>query len=187
MLDLIGDLAQLRAASLAAISAIDPGEVHSFASDLAAVLREGGTIFAAGNGGSATQAQHFASELVGRFQRARQGLSALALNADSTVMSAIANDFGYEQVFARQLSAQGRHADVFVPISTSGSSENLLEACRAARVVGIRVMSMSGPDPNPLQALSQRCLIVRSPSTAAIQEAHLTMIHMICRVIDHAV
>ncbi|MFE9440052.1 SIS domain-containing protein [Streptomyces sp. NPDC006602] len=154
---------------------------------LAAVLTGGGRLLAAGNGGSAAQAQHLTAELVGRYRDDRPAFSAIALHADTSSTTAIANDYGVDQVFARQVRAHGRPGDVLVLLSTSGASANLLSAADAARSAGLRVWALTGPAPNPLMAGSDESLCVTAASAATVQELHLVAVHMVCAAFDAAV
>ncbi|MFF9277456.1 D-sedoheptulose-7-phosphate isomerase [Streptomyces griseosporeus] len=154
---------------------------------LAAVLGGGGRLLAAGNGGSAAQAQHLTAELVGRYRDDRPPFSALALHADTSSTTAIANDYGVDEVFARQVRAHGRPGDVLMLLSTSGASANLLSAADAGRAAGLSVWALTGPAPNPLMAGSDEALCVSGASTATVQEVHLVAVHMICEAFDAAV
>ncbi|MEW2293819.1 SIS domain-containing protein [Streptomyces sp. NPDC006743] len=153
---------------------------------LAAVLGGGGRLLAAGNGGSAAQAQHLTAELVGRYRDDRPPYSAIALHADTSSTTAIANDYGVDEVFARQARAHGRPGDVLVLLSTSGASANLLSAAAAGRAAGLRVWALTGPAPNPLSAGSDEALCAAGASTATVQELHLVAVHMICAAFDAA-
>jgi D-sedoheptulose 7-phosphate isomerase len=152
--------------------------------ELAEVLGGGGRLLAAGNGGSAAQAQHLTAELVGRYRDDRPAYSALALHADTSSTTAIANDYGVDAVFARQVRAHGRPGDVLILLSTSGASANLLSAADAGRAAGLRVWALTGPPPNPLLAGSDEALCVRAASAATVQELHLVAVHMICAAFD---
>jgi phosphoheptose isomerase len=138
------------------------------------------TLLIAGNGGSAAQAQHLAAELVGRFGRDRAPMSAISLTADGAILTAILNDYGPEEVFSRQVTALGRPNDVLLLISTSGHSPNVIEAARAGRAGGMRVWALTGQGPNPLVDLADEAITVPCDSTAAVQEAHLFVVHAIC-------
>ncbi|WP_217237525.1 SIS domain-containing protein [Streptomyces sp. AC555_RSS877] len=154
---------------------------------LAVVLTGGGRLLAAGNGGSAAQAQHLTAELVGRYRDDRPAFSAIALHADTSSTTAIANDYGVDQVFARQVRAHGRPGDVLMLLSTSGASANLLSAADAARSAGLHVWALTGPAPNPLMAGSDESLCVTAASAATVQELHLVAVHMVCAAFDAAV
>ncbi len=145
----------------------------------------GHKILLCGNGGSAADAQHIAAELVGRFVRERTPFPAIALTVDSSILTSIANDYGFEHVFARQVEALGAAGDVLVAISTSGMSPNVIAACRTARARGLRVLAMTGASGGLLAEVSDVCIRVPSRSTPRIQECHLTIGHLLCEVIDH--
>jgi phosphoheptose isomerase len=154
---------------------------------LAARLRDGRQVLACGNGGSSGDAQHLASELVNRFERERIGLPGIALTPDSSVLTAIANDYAYERVFARQVEALARAGDVLVAFTTSGNSRNVLEAVRTAQARGLWVLALTGKDGGalaPLLRAEDMELRVPSTSTARIQEVHLLLIHTLCTYLD---
>lgn len=156
---------------------------------LANCLQSGGKILSCGNGGSAADAQHFSSELLGRFEAERDGLPAIALTTDSSTMTAVGNDYGFEQVFARQVNALGRKGDALLAISTSGNSPNVIRAIEAAHAKGVTVVALTGRDGGRIGAMLQPSdLELRVPSdrTVRIQEVHLLIIHSLCDVIDHA-
>lgn len=150
-------------------------------------LKQGKKILIAGNGGSAADAQHFSAELVGRFSIEREGLPAIALTTNTSVLSAIGNDFSYDQIFSRQLRALGQTGDVFVGITTSGNSKNILDAFRIANERGITTVGLLGRDGGIAASLCDMSLIVPSQNTQYIQEAHSTVIHAWCTLIDAAV
>jgi len=156
---------------------------------LAAALGSGSKILSCGNGGSAGDAQHFAAELLNRFEMERPGLAALALSTDTSTLTSIANDYSYEQVFSKQLSALGRSGDVLLAISTSGNSANIVAAVHAAHERDMRVIGLSGRDGGKLaSALRDGDIEIRVPAerTARIQEVHLVVIHCLCDAIDQA-
>ncbi|MFL6116116.1 MAG: SIS domain-containing protein [Catenulispora sp.] len=153
---------------------------------LAGSLGRGGRLLAAGNGGSAAQAQHLTAELVGRFRADRRPFSAIALHADTSTTTAIGNDYGPQEVFARQVEAHGRPGDIVLLMSTSGRSPNITAAGRRARSLGLDLWCMTGPGPNPLSGLSDRRLCVDSADTATIQEVHLVALHLMCEALDLA-
>jgi D-sedoheptulose 7-phosphate isomerase len=157
-----------------------------WAEALADLLPAGGRLLAAGNGGSAAQAQHLTAELVGRYDGERPAYSALALNAETSSLTAIGNDYGYDEVFARQVAAHGRPGDVLVAMSTSGRSPNLVRAVEAARAGRLRVWAMTGRRPNPLADLADEVLDIDAPHTATVQEAHLLALHVLCELFDDA-
>ncbi len=153
---------------------------------LAGLLPAGARLLAAGNGGSAAQAQHLTAELVGRYRTERAGYSAIALHAETSSLTAIGNDYGFDDVYARQVSAHGRAGDVLVVLSTSGRSPNLLAAADAARDAGLGVWAMTGPRPNPLADRADETLAVAAESAATVQEVHLAALHVICEAFDAA-
>lgn len=160
--------------------------IKSLAEQLINSLKMGGTIFWCGNGGSAADCQHLAAELVGRFKRERQGLASVALTTDTSILTAIANDYGYENIFVRQVEALVKSKDVVVGISTSGKSPNVLKALEKARQLGAIPLGFSGHDGGPLVKVTDLCLIVPSKITAHIQEAHIMVGHMICDLVEVA-
>lgn len=173
-------------------AAIEPlrsqlGIIDRLGAHAAAILLDGGRLLAAGNGGSAAQAQHLTAELVGRFQHERQPLSAIALHAETSSLTAITNDYGPAQMFARQVLAHGRAGDVFVGLSTSGRSGNVIAAADAARSIGMRVWGLTGPRPNPLADCCDDVIAVSARSTATVQEMHLVVVHVLCAAIDTVV
>ncbi|MBG7620980.1 D-sedoheptulose 7-phosphate isomerase [Herbaspirillum sp. AP02] len=149
--------------------------------------QRGNKILIAGNGGSAADAQHFAGELVSRFYFDRPPLSAIALTTDSSILTAIGNDYGYKEVFARQVLANGCAGDLFIAISTSGNSENILHAIEACRQKDITVVGLTGQAGGKLKALSDHCLCVPSASTPRIQECHLVIEHALCAHIEQRI
>jgi D-sedoheptulose 7-phosphate isomerase len=151
---------------------------------MAASLQRGGRILTFGNGGSAADAQHLAGELVGRFLKDRKGLAAQSLTTDASVTTAIANDFGYERVFARQVEAQGRAGDVAVGISTSGNSPSVVAAFRAARELGVVTVGLTGRGGGALRELSDHLLDVEHAETPRIQEVHTMVVHFLCEIIE---
>jgi D-sedoheptulose 7-phosphate isomerase len=154
---------------------------------MSASLRAGGKILACGNGGSAADAQHFAAELVNRFERERAPLAGLALTTDASTLTSIANDYSYEQVFEKQLRALGRKGDVLLAISTSGNSASVLAAVRAARELGVQVVALTGNGGGkmaPLLGAGDAHLCVPHTRTMRIQEVHLLVLHCLCDGID---
>jgi len=151
------------------------------------VLAGGGAVFAAGNGGSATQCQHLTSELVGRFRDDRPGLRAVSLTAEPATLTAIANDYGFEQVFSRQIEALGSPGDLLIVFSTSGNSPNVMAAARIAQESGLSVIGVSAVGGGQLAACCDFLVGAPSGSTAAIQEDHLTVIHLICEVVESVI
>lgn len=148
-------------------------------------LRNGKKILFAGNGGSASDAQHLAAELVGRYRYDRESLAAIAITTDTSALTAIGNDYGYDEVFSRQLSGLGQDGDVLVAISTSGNSGNILKAIEVAHKKGVKVIGMSG-EKGKLKEIADTCLAVPAPLTATIQEAHIMLGHILCDGIEQA-
>jgi D-sedoheptulose 7-phosphate isomerase len=153
---------------------------------LARALAAGGKVRFCGNGGSAADAQHLAAELVGRLDRGRERrpLAGLALTTDTSVLTALANDFGYDEVFARQLAALGRPGDVLVCLSTSGASANVLRAVEAARAGGLRIVALVGPGRSPLDGLADVVLHVPGVTSGHIQQGHITLGHLLCELAE---
>ncbi|MBN1377702.1 MAG: D-sedoheptulose 7-phosphate isomerase [Gammaproteobacteria bacterium] len=149
-------------------------------------LKRGNKIILAGNGGSAADAQHIAAEIVGRYNYHRPGLPAMSLSTDTSMLTAISNDYGYERVFERQLEAQGKAGDVFIGISTSGNSKNILLAVEQAKKMGITVVGLAGSD-GMLQNKSDVCINIPSDYTPHIQEAHITIGHILCGMIEESI
>lgn len=158
--------------------------VQSWGEQLARSLPDGGRVLAAGNGGSAAEAQHLTAELVGRFLTERRPLSAISLHAESSSFTAILNDYGGDEVFARQVEAHGRPGDIVILLSTSGTSSNVLHAAKRAHDVGLTVWALTGPAPNPLAAMADSAIAVPAGSSAAVQEIHLVIIHALCAAMD---
>ncbi|MEV4811958.1 D-sedoheptulose-7-phosphate isomerase [Micromonospora avicenniae] len=151
---------------------------------LARRLAGGGRLLVAGNGGSAAEAQHLTAELVGKLRDDRRPLSAIALHAETSAVTAIANDYGYDEVFARQVRAHGRDGDILLLLSTSGASRNLLTAARAGREAGLLCWAFTGPAPNPLAEACHEALAVASPDSQVVQELHLVSCHVLCEYVD---
>ena len=157
------------------------------ATRIAAALAAGGRLLVFGNGGSAAEALHIADELVGRYRRTRPALPALALCANAADLTAIANDSGFDQVFARQVEAHGRRGDVALGISTSGRSRNVVLAMQRARERGLATIALTGGDGGELLACADAAIVVPSTVTARIQEAHTTIGHILCAQVEDAV
>jgi D-sedoheptulose 7-phosphate isomerase len=168
------------AKSLAGLTSIVSKSVDLIAASLGA----GGLLLVAGNGGSAADAQHIAAELTGRFLRERQPLRALALHGNTSSLTAIGNDYGYDRVFARELSAHARPGDVFLAITTSGNSANILRAIEAARQSKVSVIGLTGETGGQMRGACDLCICVPSKSTARIQEMHITIGHAMCELLE---
>ena len=163
----------------------DLTEVARAAEAVVEALESGHKLLAFGNGGSAADAQHLVTELVGRFQKERAGFAALALTADTSVITSVANDYGFGRVFARQIEALGRAGDVAFAISTSGASANVIEALKSAAVRGLRTIALTGRDGGEAGRLAEIHLNVPDDITARVQEVHRTLIHAICEIVEH--
>ena len=151
-------------------------------------LNSGGKIMACGNGGSAADAQHFAAELMGRFERERRELAAVALTTDTSILTAVGNDYSYDEVFSKQVRGLGKSGDILLAISTSGNSKNVIKAVEAAQAKGIKVIVLSGNGGGKLNnLLGTNDLLLAAPSsrTARIQETHLVLLHALCDGVDH--
>jgi D-sedoheptulose 7-phosphate isomerase len=152
-----------------------------------ACLRDGGKIFAFGNGGSAAEAQHFVAELVGRYRTDRRPLAAIALTAESASLTAIANDYGFDHIFSRQLEALAHAGDVAVAFSTSGNSPNIIRALESAKYLELSTVGLTGKTGGHLANLTDICLRAPSDSTPRIQEAHTLMTHIVCGLVEDAI
>jgi D-sedoheptulose 7-phosphate isomerase len=158
--------------------------LEAIARAMASALRSGGKVLWCGNGGSAADSQHMAAEIVGRFRRERRGLPSIALTTDTSILTAVANDYGFEKIFARQVEALGAPGDVLVGISTSGNSRNVIAALEAARAMGLVTVAFTGAGGGKLAALADHLFAVESTDTPRIQEAHILAGHMICDWIE---
>jgi glycosyltransferase involved in cell wall biosynthesis/phosphoheptose isomerase len=166
---------------------IEAERLDRWGEDLAGRLLDGGRLLACGNGGSAAQAQHLTAELVGRYQTERRPLSAICLHGDSSSLTAITNDYGSEEAFARQVLAHGREGDVLIALSTSGSSANVLAAVRAARSAGMTTWALCGGTPCELASLCDETVALPAPTSATVQELHMVALHMLCCAVDREV
>ena len=153
---------------------------------IAHAFAEGGRLLVCGNGGSAADAQHIVAEFVGRYLRERAPYSAIALSTNTSALTAIGNDYGFDEVFARQVHAHGRPGDVLLAISTSGTSPNVLAAVAAAREAGMKVIALSGRDGGTLIDDCDVCLVVPVDSTPRIQETHILLAHVLCELVEYA-
>ncbi len=162
-----------------------PAAILAAAETMITALRNGHKILICGNGGSAADASHFAAELVGRLQRDRRALAAIALTTDISILTAVGNDYGYDQVFRKQVEALGQPGDVLIAISTSGNSPNILTAIETARQQGLRVIALSGRGGGAMVALSDQALIMPANSSQHIQEGHIAIIHIWCALIEN--
>lgn len=160
--------------------------VASLAETISSALAGGGRVWLFGNGGSAAAAQHIAAELVGRFRRDRAALPAEALSVNTSVVTAIANDYGFAEVFARQLEAQARPGDVAIGISTSGRSENVIVGLRTAKRLGLHTAALTGGDGGTLSHAASECIVVPVADTPRIQECHAVIGHVLCELVEAA-
>lgn len=147
-------------------------------------FRTGNKILIAGNGGSAADAQHFAGEIVGRYKKERKGYPAIALTTDTSVITALANDYNFDLIFARQVEALGKYGDIFFGISTSGNSENVIKGAKKAKELGLTTICLLGRNGGALKDLVDISIIVPSDSTPRIQESHIMLIHIICEEVE---
>jgi phosphoheptose isomerase len=158
--------------------------IQDWGAEAARMLLGGGRLLAAGNGGSAAQAQHLTSELVGRYVNERMPLSAIPLCSEPSALTAIGNDYGMEEAFARQVRAHGRPGDLLVALSTSGRSSNVIAAAATARSGGMKVWALTGRAPNPLTELADDAIAIDASATATVQELHLVIVHLLCETIE---
>ena len=186
MHDLIEATIAAHVAVLQDTAALAP-DIARFAAQVAACLDRGGRVFWMGNGGSAADCQHLAAELVGRFERERPGLASIALTTDSSILTSVANDYGFESVFARQVEALCRDGDVLVGLSTSGNSANVLRAMERAAGRGVFRVGLTGAGGGRLAEACELCLMVPSKITARIQEAHIVIGHILCDLVERQV
>ena len=183
MKDLIKNHIAEHQAVLVELSNLIP-QIEGVASTLVKALKNGQTIFWCGNGGSASDSQHLAGELVGRYKGDRKPLKSIALNADSAVMTCIVNDYGYEYIYSRQVEGLGVEGDVLVGITTSGNSENVLNALITANEMGLKTIGLLGKGGGKAASLAQQSIIIPSDTTARIQEMHITIGHILCDLIE---
>ncbi len=162
-------------------------QIQQIAELCIAAYKNNQKILLAGNGGSAADAQHIAAEFVSRFAFDRPGLPAIALTTDTSMLTAIGNDYSYDQVFSRQLEANGQNGDVFIAISTSGNSKNIVKALESAKQKGILSIGLTGESGGAMKALCDHCFCVPSSDTARIQESHIVVSHIICGLIENAI
>ena len=149
-------------------------------------LKKGGKIFIFGNGGSAADSQHFAAELVGRFQKERKGLAAIALTTDTSILTSLGNDYSFDRIFERQIEALAGPRDLIFAISTSGKAKNVIEAVKKAKKLNLKTIGLTGKDGGELAKITDISLIIPSSITARIQESHILIIHIICEMAEEA-
>lgn len=163
------------------------GEILVIAELAIECLKKGGKLIIFGNGGSAGDSQHIAAELVGRFKKDRTALAAIALTTNTSILTALANDYGYEVVFAKQIEALGEKNDIIIGLSTSGKAKNVIAAIKQAKKMGIKTVALTGSDGGDLAKVADLSLIIDSAVTARVQEAHITVGHIICELIEQRV
>jgi D-sedoheptulose 7-phosphate isomerase len=159
-------------------------EIEQAGAVLADTIQSGGKILVCGNGGSAADAQHFAAELIGRFEQERDAWPAIALTTDTSILTAIGNDYGFNDIFARQIQGLGRQGDTLIGISTSGNSENVMCAVATAKQQQMKTIGLAGGDGGRLKARVDRSIVVDQPTTARVQEAHLFILHVWALMIE---
>ncbi len=159
-------------------------KIHNAAKLISLALKKGGKILIFGNGGSAADSQHFSAELIGRFQRERRALPAIALNTDTSILTSLSNDYSFDAIFKRQIEALGNHKDIAFAISTSGESKNILEGIKAAKKLKMKTIGLSGEKKAQLHALADLCISAPDSKTARIQEIHILIIHIICELVE---
>ncbi len=169
---------------ISALGDLNSDSIEDTAKVIVAALKSGRKLLVCGNGGSAADAQHLAAEIVGRFEAERRGYPAIALTTDTSALTAISNDYGYEHVFSRQVEALGGAGDVLVAVSTGGGSPNIIAAVMKARAAGMTTIALTGQNGRKLAGLCDHAILVPSTRTARIQEAHITVIHIWCEILD---
>lgn len=162
------------------------GTIKEIAELMIEALKKNGKVIIFGNGGSASDSQHIAAELVGRFKKDRSALAAIALTTNTSILTSLANDYGYEIIFARQIEALGQKNDIAIGISTSGKAKNVASGLKQAKKMGIKTVALTGGDGGEIAKLADISLIVPSTVTARIQEAHITVGHIICELTEQA-
>jgi D-sedoheptulose 7-phosphate isomerase len=161
------------------------GEIEQAGSLICKTLGSGHKVLLCGNGGSAADAQHIAAELVGRYEQQRRAFPAIALTTDTSALTALSNDFGYEEVFARQVQALARAGDVLIAISTSGKSSNIIKAAEQARAIGCKIIGLAGGSGEPLASYCDLSIVVPTDRTSRVQEAHIIIGHLWCEMVDN--
>jgi D-sedoheptulose 7-phosphate isomerase len=164
---------------------ISAKDLETAAQLIVEVLKKGNKVLICGNGGSASDAQHFSAELTGRYKTERRGLPSVALSTDTSALTAIGNDYGFEKVFSRQVEALGSSGDVVIGISTSGNSKNVIEALKCAKELGCRTIGLSGKEGGAMNMHCNVNIVVPSDDTPRIQEMHILFIHTICQIVDN--
>ena len=160
------------------------GKIEAMVDLILAVYKSGGKVILCGNGGSAADAQHLAAEFVGRFKLERRALPAIALNTNTSILTALGNDYGYETVFSRQVEALANKNDIVIGLSTSGNSPNIIKAIEAAKARGAKTIGLSGGNGGRLAKMADLALVVPSDNTPRVQEAHITIGHIVCELVE---
>jgi len=186
MSDSADEVARLLEQSAAALGRLreQAGTIADVARAVTEALRAGGTLFLCGNGGSAAQCQHVAAELTGRFKLERRGLRAIALTTDTSALTALGNDYGFDNVFARQVEALGRPGDVLMGLSTSGGSKNVVKAFEKAGELDMTTVALVGPNGGALADMADLCLAAPGDTTANVQECHIAALHVVCEIVE---
>ena len=186
MSDSADEVARLLEQSAAALGRLrdQAGTITDIARAVTVALRAGGTLFLCGNGGSAAQCQHVAAELTGRFKLERRGLRAIALTTDTSALTALGNDYGFDNVFARQVEALGRPGDVLMGLSTSGGSKNVVKAFEKAGELDMTTVALVGPNGGALADMADLCLAAPGDTTANVQECHIAALHVVCEIVE---
>jgi D-sedoheptulose 7-phosphate isomerase len=182
--DEIGREWEARAGLVASLDAETVGRMGTIAFGLVECLQQGRVVYACGNGGSATQAAHFAAELVGRFRKNRRALPAFALGENSAVVTSLSNDYSFEDVFAHQIEGIGQRGDCLLALSTSGTSQNVVRACRTAAEKGLRVFALTGAGGGEVARHAEITVAVSTSDTPHVQELHLAILHILCHVVE---
>jgi D-sedoheptulose 7-phosphate isomerase len=188
MPEYLNDIAREIAENIAVMTALaqsGPRQISEAVTEILSCLRSGGKLIAFGNGGSAADAEHLVAELVGRYRTDRQPLAAVALTTNSASLTAIANDYGFDQVFSRQLQALARSGDIVFAISTSGNSPNVLAALESARKLNLRAIGLTGKTGGKFASLVDVCLHAPSDYTPRIQEVHALIVHLLCAIVEN--
>ncbi len=173
--------------ALESFPASDISTLIRMAETICAAILKGKTLYTCGNGGSAADAQHIAGELVGKFRRKLRGFRAVALTSNSSIVTAVANDFGFEEIFSRQIESLGSRGDVLLALSTSGSSENVILAVEKAKSMGMRTLAFSGKDGGNLASASHLAIVIHHGDFARIQEMHMALGHILCGIVEEMV
>ena len=180
----VADALHAASALHARVAALDAGPLLAASAHMARTLKRGGRVLVFGNGGSAAESQHFAAELVGRFARERRAVGAIALTTDTSILTALANDYAFERIFARQVEALGQPGDVALGISTSGDSPNVLHGLAAASTRGLTTVGLTGRDGGAMKSKVDFHINVPDSVTARVQEVQLTLLHVMCELIE---